>query len=746
MPVLFKQNLKAMNIIRRLSLKYKIVLITLLVSLSTVSIGFIILTYYTIENYKIDLVNNGIMNAKLMGEYIIIPLTFQDKERGNQTMQTLKSIPNIINGHVYDEENRLFVSFSRYNDSYFPNFERRHEQYYIEGNYLHLYQPIIFQTVRYGTVYLRLSTVDMQNRINRHYITLLIIMGALAILTLILSQVMQEVIAKPILKLAQTTEYITQNEDYKIQIQNKREDELGTLYAGFNNMLQQIVKRQDETERSQLALVESQRQLRGIIDAVPQMIYIKNEDDIIVLANKKMAEIYHANRNEIIGVSHAKLNESNFELTKKLSEDTLAIINQKQTFIYPEVIFFNSDNQKQIYHITQMPFVYNAINCVLGVAVDITAVKEVELALRESKEQFTVFMDMMPAATFIKDHENKYLYVNQYLKNNFSADEWISKKHVPLINKSIDRILEEDRLALKTPISLEEELIDKHGNKRQFETWKFPIKQIDKATLIGGISIEITKKKRAELSIQYYIQELERNNKELAEFNYVASHDLREPLRTLTSYCELLREDIGDNLSQEAKEDINFIIDAASRMNTLIQDLLQLSRVGRVELKFEKVDIEECIKVVLKDLKTKIQETGGNITWDKIPMIKGDYIQITRVLQNLIHNALKFNDKPQPLIHISARKTDQFVEITIQDNGLGIDKNYLNQIFMPFKRLHARGTYEGTGIGLAIVKKIIERHNGSIWVESEANIGSKFIFTLKPWDNQRPNGITEKNM
>ena len=237
-----------MRIIKKLSLKYKIVLITLLVSLSTVSIGFMILTYYTIQNYKIDLVNNGIMNAKLMGEYIIIPLTFQDNERGNQTMQTLKSIPNIITGHVYDENDRLFVSFNRSGDPFFPDYERRNELYYFEGNYLHLYQPIVFQTVRYGTIYLKLSTIDMQNRITRHYMTLLFIMVALAVLTLILSQVMQEVIAKPILALAKTTEYISQNEDYKIQLNNNRQDELGTLYAGFNNMLQQIVSRQDENE------------------------------------------------------------------------------------------------------------------------------------------------------------------------------------------------------------------------------------------------------------------------------------------------------------------------------------------------------------------------------------------------------------------------------------------------------------------------------------------------------------------
>jgi len=726
-----------MRIIKKLSLKYKIVLITLLVSLSTVSIGFMILTYYTIQNYKIDLVNNGIMNAKLMGEYIIIPLTFQDNERGNQTMQTLKSIPNIITGHVYDENDRLFVSFNRSGDPFFPDYERRNELYYFEGNYLHLYQPIVFQTVRYGTIYLKLSTIDMQNRITRHYMTLLFIMVALAVLTLILSQVMQEVIAKPILALAKTTEYISQNEDYKIQLNNNRQDELGTLYAGFNNMLQQIVSRQDENEKSKIALLDSHQQLRGIIDAVPQIIYIKNIDDIILLANKKMAEIYQVPRNAIIGYTHSQLNQMNPDKMHPLSADTVRIINSQSTVLYPEISFISPEKQKLIFQITQMPFLYNGTNCVLGVAVDMTNVKEVELALRESKEQFTVFMDMMPAATFIKDNENRYLYVNQYLKNNFSADEWLTKKHVPLVNKSIDRIQEEDKLALKTPISLEEELIDKHGNKRQFETWKFPIKQIDKPTLIGGISIEITKKKRAELSIQYYIQELERNNKELAEFNYVASHDLREPLRTLTSYCELLREDIGNSLSDEAREDIAFIIDAAARMNTLIQDLLQLSRVGRVELKMEKVDIEDCIKVVLKDLKTKIQETNGEITWDKIPMIKGDFVQITRVLQNLIHNALKFTDKPISKIHIYARKTEQFVEIIVEDNGMGIDKIYLNQIFMLFKRLHARGTYEGTGIGLAIVKKIIERHNGNIWVESEINIGSKFIFTLKPWDNHR---------
>ncbi len=231
--------------------------------------------------------------------------------------------------------------------------------------------------------------------------------------------------------------------------------------------------------------------------------------------------------------------------------------------------------------------------------------------------------------------------------------------------------------------------------------------------------------------IDFYLKELKRNNEELAEFNYVASHDLREPLRTLTNYCKLLKEDIGENLSEDAKLDMFFISDAAKRMDNLITDLLQLSRAGRVEFEDEDIDLNHCLEIVVHDLQVSIQTSKATVECNHLPKVKGDSTQLTRVLQNLISNAIKFHHpNVAPNIKILSNQKENFWEISVIDNGIGMEKQYLEQIFAPFKRLHGASKYEGTGIGLAICKKIIERHDGKIWVESEMGKGSTFKFTL----------------
>ncbi len=250
--------------------------------------------------------------------------------------------------------------------------------------------------------------------------------------------------------------------------------------------------------------------------------------------------------------------------------------------------------------------------------------------------------------------------------------------------------------------------------------------------LIGGFNTMLSR-------IEYYIKALEHNNQELEEFNYVASHDLKEPLRTLISYCNLLEEDLQVEMPKDAKEDVEFIKNASERMNNLIQDLLELSRAGREELNIKNIDLNRVVESVISDLKARINEKQGTINYEKLPTVKADYTQITRVVENLVANALKFHGNENPVVNIDAQEittTDQNGnkikqwKICISDNGIGIKSDYLYKIFAPFKRLHNAKKYEGTGIGLSICKKIIERSGGSIWVESEEGKGTKFYFTL----------------
>ena len=245
-----------------------------------------------------------------------------------------------------------------------------------------------------------------------------------------------------------------------------------------------------------------------------------------------------------------------------------------------------------------------------------------------------------------------------------------------------------------------------------------------------GIIRDITKRKEAEEHLASKVRELEETNKDLEEFNYIASHDLQEPLRTLSNYSELLREDLGDNITPEAIEDINYISQSAERMRALVQDLLQLSRASKGSLELQNIDLGVCIESVVRDLEVIIKEAGASVEWGDMPLVNGDSAQLSRVMQNLISNGIKFHDGGAPHIQISANQRDSRWEIAVSDNGIGIKDEYLEQVFGAFKRLHGQSKFKGTGIGLAVVKKIVERHGGGIWAESAPGVGSTFKFTL----------------
>ena len=364
--------------------------------------------------------------------------------------------------------------------------------------------------------------------------------------------------------------------------------------------------------------------------------------------------------------------------------------------------------------------------------------KRSQISLSESQEQFSTFMELLPAAAYIKNPDLSFRFVNRFLVDNFNAQNWIGTK---MVNSQFNQDKTEelkDIEALSKNVNYEISTYDNNYQLRHFEIWKFPIRRKDKPTLIGGIGIDITQRKEAQHKIQYYIHQLEKNNQELEEFNYVASHDLREPLRTITSYCDLLNEDLGNNINEDVQKDIDFIIDATTRMNTLIQDLLQLSRAGRVEFKKEPVNLNKLMSMIVADLELKIKETNTQIIWKDLPTVKGDPIQLLRVFQNLITNGIKFRSTKDPIITITAQKNKDNVKIIVKDNGIGIKKDYFEQIFLPFKRLHSRSKYNGTGIGLAICKKIIERHNATIHVESEIGKGSSFIIIFTDFiDNNK---------
>jgi len=270
----------------------------------------------------------------------------------------------------------------------------------------------------------------------------------------------------------------------------------------------------------------------------------------------------------------------------------------------------------------------------------------------------------------------------------------------------------------------------------------------------------ISELKRRTQELQQKTDQLARSNKELEQFAYVASHDLREPLRMVTSYVQLLARRYKDKLDADADDFINFAVDGATRMQRLIDGLLIYSRVGTRGKEFEPTDCEMILGQCLNNLQVAIGERGAVITHDPLPTVMADHLQLTQLFQNLIDNAIKFRrGEEPPRIHISAKPIAEFgirnTELnselrtqiselkdgwvfSVHDNGIGIAPEYADRIFVIFQRLHDREKYPGTGIGLAICKKIVERHGGSIWVESEPGKGATFYFTIPAKGDQQP--------
>jgi PAS domain S-box-containing protein len=245
-----------------------------------------------------------------------------------------------------------------------------------------------------------------------------------------------------------------------------------------------------------------------------------------------------------------------------------------------------------------------------------------------------------------------------------------------------------------------------------------------------GINVDITDRKRSQEELAMRAEELARSNSELQQFAYVASHDLQEPLRMVASYTQLLRKRYQGQLDADANEFIQYAVDGAVRMQRLINDLLAYSRVNTQGKEFAAVDCERLLEVALSNLKPSIEEAHAVITHDPLPTVQGDETQMGQLFQNLVGNAIKFHGSDPPRIHLAAQPQAGGWRFSVQDNGIGIEPENASRIFVIFQRLHTREEYPGTGMGLAISKKVVERHGGRIWVESQPGKGSTFLFTL----------------
>jgi PAS domain S-box-containing protein len=311
--------------------------------------------------------------------------------------------------------------------------------------------------------------------------------------------------------------------------------------------------------------------------------------------------------------------------------------------------------------------------------------------------------------------------------------------HVPSYEDYLTRVHPDDRQRVMEatnkvfhehiPYSHDERVFRTDGSMRYLHTWAMPVlDENGKLARLVGVCQDITERKTAELALEAHVRELARSNAELEQYARVTSHDLQEPLRTIASYVQLLKRRYGNQMGADADEIIETVADGAHRMKRLIGDLLDYSRISAGPPKLEPVNLAETLAAVRASLARLIEESGATITHGTLPTVLAEPDAMVSLLQNLISNAIKFRGDNTPQVVIEAQPRGGMVEIAVIDNGVGIDPAHFDRIFIVFQRLQTAES--GTGIGLAICKKIVERYGGRIWVESTPGAGAAFRFTL----------------
>ena len=375
------------------------------------------------------------------------------------------------------------------------------------------------------------------------------------------------------------------------------------------------------------------------------------------------------------------------------------------------------------------------ITAVIGLRFEITEQMEAERALQAEQNRLRHILDSLPVGISVIDPNGRPIIMNRVINDFIRDDPQTSPDKIDY--EEVVAYLPGSEIPLKAtewPVTQalrkgervngeEIELKRKDGSIISILCFAVPIK--DEDGNIGGIEafVDITNQKKAERALAH-------SNEELQQFAYVASHDLQEPLRMVISYLSLLKKRYRDQLDGQAKDYIDYAVDGGKRMKALIDDLLQYSRVETKVKPSGPVDMNEVASRTLMNLELPIKETGAEIIVENLPTVRGDRMQLGQVLQNLVSNAIKFRGEARPEVRIGCSLDHEKWVFSVKDNGIGLDMDYASRIFQMFQRLHSNDRYEGTGVGLAIVKKIVERHGGMVWVESQLGKGATFFFSI----------------
>ena len=491
----------------------------------------------------------------------------------------------------------------------------------------------------------------------------------------------------------------------------------------------------DLTERK-----ESEARYRGLLEAAPDAMVVVNVAGEIVLLNVRAEKEFGYRRDELVGQKVKNIIPEGFaeriiaDGTRSAAE---ALAQQIGTGI--ELTGRRKDGSEFPIELMLSPLESTEGVLVTAAIRDISVRKAAETHLAQMEGRYRGLLEAAPDAMVVVNVAGEIVLLNVRAEKEFgySRDELLGQKVKNIIPEGFaERIIADGTrsaaAALAQQIGTGIELIGrrKDGSKFPIEIMLSPLESTEGILVTAAIR-DISVRKNSDEHLVKTVKELKRSNDELQQFAYVSSHDLQEPLRMVSSYTQLLAVRYKGRLDSDADEFIAFAVDGCNRMQGLIQDLLAYSRAGSNGKALSETSGEDALQAALTNLRAAMEQSGAVVTHDSLPVIKTDETQLTQIFQNLVGNAIKYRRAESPQVHISASKNggNEWI-FSVRDNGLGIDPQYFDRIFVLFQRLHGRDEFEGTGIGLAICKKLLERLGGRIWVESQPEKGSTFYFAL----------------
>jgi PAS domain S-box-containing protein len=450
-----------------------------------------------------------------------------------------------------------------------------------------------------------------------------------------------------------------------------------------------------------------------------------DRDGTIVLVNRETERLFGYSRDELIGRSIELLVPNRFRQGHPgVRQEFFANPQTRAMGAGRDLSGVHKDGTEIPVEIGLNPLDTEEGFFVLASVIDVSA-------RRQAEARFRVAVEASPHGMMMVDPAGRIVLVNQEIERLFGyrRDELLGQPVEVLVPVQMRTGHPQLRATFHAapqarPMGAGRDLFGLHkgGGEIPVEIGLTPI-DTDEGTFVLASVVDVGPRTQAE-------EELRRSNEELERFAYVASHDLQEPLRTVASYVQLLSRRYRDRLDPDALDFIDFAVGGVRRMQRLIDDLLAFSRVGTRGAPLVPTDAQAALESALATLHASIADSAGTVTSDALPVVIADAGQLTQLLTNLIGNALKFRGDNPPRVHVGVARDGRIYTISVQDNGIGISPEYFERIFVIFQRLHSQEEYPGTGVGLAICKKIVERHGGRIWVESTAGQGARFSFTL----------------